>query len=166
MDFNTAEAQTEFGLIPEGTIAKAMLIMKSGNDFSDPFLTRSKNSDSAYLDCEYAIIEGRYAKRRIFDKIGVEGSDAWINMGRAKIRAILESAKNINPKDASEAAIEARKIKSFDDLNKLEVVIKIGIEIDKGGVYKDKNRVVSIITPDKPIYKEHMKNSNYIPWGI
>ncbi|GHT96726.1 hypothetical protein FACS1894122_15270 [Alphaproteobacteria bacterium] len=48
----------------------------------------------------------------------------------------------------------------------LEVVIKVGIEIDKGGVYKDKNKVVSIVTPDKPMYKEHMKNSNDIPWGI
>ncbi|GHT97580.1 hypothetical protein FACS1894126_1890 [Alphaproteobacteria bacterium] len=166
MDFNTAEAQTEFALIPEGTIAKAILVVKSGNDFSDPFLTRSKNSDSAYLDCEYAVIEGRYAKRRIFDKIGVEGSDAWINIGRTKIRAILESAKNINPKDASEVAAEARKIKSFDDLNRLEVVIKIGIEIDKGGVYKDKNRVVSIITPDNSAYKEHMNNSDDIPWSM
>ncbi|GHT93879.1 hypothetical protein FACS1894122_09830 [Alphaproteobacteria bacterium] len=165
MDFNTAEAQTEFALIPEGTIAKAMLVIKPGNDV-DPFLTRSKNSDSAYLDCEYAIIEGRYAKHKIFDKIGVEGSDAWVNIGRSRIRAILESAKNINPKDVSETAMAARKIKSFNELNRLEVVIKIGIEIDKGGVYKDKNRVVSIITPDNSAYKEHMNNSDGIPWSM
>jgi hypothetical protein len=166
MDFNTAESQTEFGLIPAGIIAKAILVVKPGNDFSDPFLTRSKNGDSCYLDCEFIVLEGRYAKHKIFDKIGVEGSDTWINIGRARIRAILESAKNINPKDVSEAAMAARKIKTFDDLNQLEVVIKIGIEIDKGGVYKDKNKVVSIITPDKPMYKEHMKNSNDIPWSI
>ncbi|GHT98549.1 hypothetical protein FACS1894126_4130 [Alphaproteobacteria bacterium] len=166
MDFNTAELQTEFGLIPAGTIAKAILVIKPGNDFSDPFLTRSRNGDSCYLDCEFIVLEGRYAKCRIFDKIGVEGSEAWINMGKTRIRALLESAKNINPKDVSEAAIAGRKINSFDDLNQLEVVIKVGIEIDKGGVYKDKNKVVSIVTPDKPMYKEHMKNSNDIPWGM
>ncbi|GHT93660.1 hypothetical protein FACS1894122_09220 [Alphaproteobacteria bacterium] len=75
MDFNTAELQTEFGLIPAGTIAKAILVVKPGSDFSDPFLTRSKNSDSAYLDCEFIILEGQYAKKRIFDKIGINGSD-------------------------------------------------------------------------------------------
>ncbi|GHU19935.1 hypothetical protein FACS189472_10450 [Alphaproteobacteria bacterium] len=166
MDFNTAELQTEFELIPAGTIVKAILVIKPGNDFSDPFLTRSRNGDSCYLDCEFIVLEGRYAKCRIFDKIGVEGSEAWINIGRTRIRAILESAKNINPKDVSETAMAGRKINSFDDLNQLEVVIKVGIEIDKGGVYKDKNKVVSIVTPDKPMYKEHMKNSNDIPWGI
>ncbi|GHU13155.1 hypothetical protein FACS189449_08140 [Alphaproteobacteria bacterium] len=166
MDFNTAELQTEFGLIPAGTIAKAILVVKPGSDFFDPFLTRSKNSDSAYLDCEFIILEGQYAKKRIFDKIGVEGSEAWINMGKTRIRALLESAKNVNPKDMSENAMAARRINSFGELDGLEVVIKIGIESDKGGVYKDKNKVVSIITPDHQMYKNYKNNSDYIPWSI
>jgi hypothetical protein len=166
MNFNDAEQQKEYGLIPADTIAKARLVLKPGNDFSDPLLTRSKNGESCYLDCEFVILEGQFAKRKIFDKIGISGSDVWINMGKARIRAILESAKNVNPKDMSEAALASRKITSFDELAGLDVVIKIGIESDRGGVYQDKNRVMSIITPDHISYAEYMSNSTDIPWSL
>jgi hypothetical protein len=163
MNFNDAEPQMEFGLIPANAIAKARLILKPGNDFSDPFLTRSKNGDSTYLNCEFVILEGQYARRKVFDKIGISGGDDWINMGKSRIRAMLESAKNICRKDSSEAAMTARNINSFEELNGLEVVIKIGIESDRSGVYQDKNIVASIITPDHKMYKEYMNND--IPWG-
>ncbi|MDR0942242.1 MAG: hypothetical protein LBM19_01325, partial [Holosporales bacterium] len=129
------------------------------------FITRSKNGDSAYLNCEFIILEGQYAKRKVFDKIGISGSDVWVNMGKARIRAILESAKNVNPKDMSEAAMNARKINSFEELNNLDVVIKIGIESDRSGVYQDKNRVVSVITPEHLAYKEYMTSQD-IPWSL
>jgi hypothetical protein len=164
MNFNDAEQQTEFGIIPNNTIAKAVLTIRSGSDFSDPFLTRSKNGDSTFLNCEFTILEGQFARRKIFDKIGISGSDVWVNMGKAHIRAIIESAKNINPKDMSEAAMAARKINSFEELNGLEPIIKIGIEHDRGGVYQDKNKIASIITPDNSFYKDYM-NSQDIPWG-
>jgi hypothetical protein len=164
MNFNDAEQQTEFGIIPANTIAKARLTIKAGNDFSDPFLTRSKNGESTFLNCEFTILEGQFARRKIFDKIGIQGSDQWVNMGKARIRAIIESAKNINPKDMSEAAMTARKINSFDELNGLEMIIKIGIESDRGGMYPDKNRVLSIITPEHKFYAEYL-NANNVPWG-
>jgi hypothetical protein len=163
IDFNDAEPQMEFTLIPANTIAKARLTIKPSNDFSDPFLTRSKDGNSAYLNCEFVIMEGQYVRRKIFDKIGISGSDAWINMGKARIRAILESAKNINPNDMSETAMAARKINSFEELEGLEMIIKIGIESNRGGVYPDKNRVLSIITPDHAMYKEYMSGSD-VPW--
>jgi hypothetical protein len=108
-------------------------------------------------------MEGQYAKRKIFDKIGISGSDQWINIGKSRIRAILESAKNINPKDMSETAMAARKINSFDELDGLEMLIKIGIEHDRSGVYQDKNRVASIITPDSQIYQTYTVVTD-IPW--
>jgi hypothetical protein len=162
MNFNDAEPQTEFNLIPANTIAKTRLTIKLGGDFSDPFLTRSKNGDSSFLNCEFTITEGQYARRKIFDKIGISGSDQWINMGKARIRAILESAKNIGPKDMSDAAQAARKIDSWDELDGLEPIVKIGVEHDRSGVYGDKNRIASIITPDKPEYKSYA--SPDIPW--
>jgi hypothetical protein len=165
IDFNDAKQQSEFGLIPANTIAKVRLVLKPGNDFSDPFLTRSKNGDSAYLDCEFIILEGQFARRKIFDKIGISGVDNWVNMGKARIRAILESAKNINPKDISEAAVTARKISSFEDLDGLEVIIRIGIKSDKSGSYPDKNRVLSIITPDNELYQVYASPAD-IPWSI
>lgn len=167
IDFNNAEQQKEFTLIPENTFAKAKLILKPGDHPTDSCITRSKNSDSAYLNCEFVILEGRYAKRKVFHKIGVQGaSDKWINAGKATIRAILESAKNISPKDMSQNAIEARKINSFGELNGLDVIIKIGIEADKTGIYSDKNRIVAVITPDHSAYKEYMSPPVSSAWGL
>jgi hypothetical protein len=164
IDFNDASQQTEFGLIPQNTIAKARLTIRSGNDFSDSFLTRSKDGNSTYLDCEFVIMEGQFVRRKIFDKIGISGSDVWVNMGKARLRAILESAKNISPKDMSEAAISARKIDSFGELEGLEPIIKIGIEHDRSGVYQDKNRIMSIITPDNKMHQMYMSGAD-IPWS-
>jgi hypothetical protein len=164
MNFNDAESQMEFSLIPANTIAKARLTLRPGNDFSDPFLTRSKSGESTYLDCEWVIMEGEFVRRKIFDKIGISGSDQWVNMGKARIRAILESAKNIDPKDMSEAAMSARKIDSFGELEGLEPIIKIGVEHDRGGIYQDKNKVASIVTPDNSFHKNYVNNQN-IPWG-
>jgi hypothetical protein len=163
IDFNDAEPQQEYSLIPANTIAKARLVIKPGNDFSDSHLTRSKNGDSAYLNCEFIILEGQYAKRKVFDKIGIKGSDQWVNMGKSRIRALIESAKNINPKDVSPAAASARNINSYDELNGLDVVIKIGIESDRNGVYPDKNKVASVITPDNKLYAAYTANDD-IPW--
>ena len=87
-------------------------------------------------------------------------------MGKARIRAILESAKGINPKDVSEIAVAARKINSFDELNNLDVVIKVGVEHDKSGQYQDKNRVIAIITPENFAYAEFMNGSSDIPWSM
>jgi hypothetical protein len=64
----------------------------------------------------------------------------------------------------SEAAMAARKINSFDELEGLEMIIKIGIESDRSGVYPDKNRVLSIITPEHKFFAEYTSNSD-IPWG-
>ena len=165
LNFNNAELQNSFELIPANTIAKARLVIKPGNDATDPLITHSKGGDTAYLNCEWIILEGKYAKRKVFDKIGLEGSDKWVNMGKARIRAILESAKGISPKDVSEIAVTARQINSFDELNNLDVVIKIGIEHDKNGQYQDKNRVISIITPDHFSYSEFI-NGQDVPWSL
>ena len=165
MNFNDAGLQSSYDLIPANTIAKARLVIKAGNDSHDPLITHGKNRDTSYLNCEFIILEGQYAKRKVFDKIGLEGSDKWVNMGKARIRAILESAKGINPRDMSEMAMAARQINSFDELNGLDCVIKIGIERDKQGQYQDKNRVVSIITPEHISYSEYM-NGQDIPWSM
>ena len=164
IDFNDAEQQQEYALIPPNTFAKARLVLKPGNHYADPMLTGSKAGDSSYLNVEYIVLEGQYAKRKVFDKIGISGNDIWINMGKARVRAILESAKNISPKDMSEAAMSARKINSFEELNNMDVIIKIGIESDRNGVYQDKNKIVAIITPDHQFYREYMHGSD-IPWG-
>ena len=160
IDFSNAPEQVEFALIPKDTIAKARIDIKPGYSQRDRFLTDSKFTDSSYLNCEFTIMEGEYVRRKIFDKIGIYGSDEWVNMGKARIRAILESSRGIDHKDMSESAIAARKIDSYEELIGMEVTIKIGIDHDKSGNYEDKNKILKIMpNNDSPMAVSNDANS-------
>ena len=70
---------------------------------------------------------------------------------RSTLRAILESARNVQPKDESNEAKSKRLVSSHSDFNSLEFIAKIGIEPARDQ-YQAKNKLGSVITPDKPEY--------------
>jgi len=157
-DFNGADKQ--FGdLIPAGSIVPLYLHIKPGGAGNGGFLTMSRNTDAQYINAEFAVTEGPFAKRRIFENIVVsggktneKGESIAANISRSKIRAMLESARNIHPDDSSPRAISARQINSWGDLEGLVFLAKVGVE--KGSEnYPDKNKIALVITPDKPEYK-------------
>jgi len=162
-DFNTAKSQSN--LIPRGTIVKVKMAIKPGG--YEDWYTKSYATGSIYLNAEFTITEGPYAKRKIYQVIGIksgkaEGTeDAWREMGRSMIRSILESARNIHPHDTSEKAMLARKLNSIADLNGLEFTAKLGIEADNR--YGNRNRIDTVITPDEPQSNEPQKN-DWIPF--
>lgn len=141
-DFSTAPTDQfgDTGLLPDGTLAKAVLHIRSGPSSIE---TVSKaNPDNAYLDCELTILEGPYARRKVWHRIGVRGSDGWVNQGRAAIRAALEFGRG-----ASEQNPAGYQISDFADLDDLTVGIKIKIEKGTGG-YADKNVVAQFLSPN------------------
>ncbi|MDG7056572.1 MAG: hypothetical protein LKM43_00220 [Wolbachia endosymbiont of Penenirmus auritus] len=150
-DFNTAKSQSN--LIPKDTIVKAKMAIKPGG--YEDWYTKSYATGSIYLNAEFTVVEGPYAKRKIYQVIGiksgkanVEREDVWGEMGRSMIRSILESARNIHPHDTSEKAVLARKLNSIADLNGLEFTAKVGIEADSK--YGNRNRIDTVITPNEP----------------
>ena len=67
---------------------------------------------AVYLDVEYTVLEGPYAKRKIWSLIGLyspKGPD-WANMGRSLVRGMLNSARGLSDKDNSPEAQNARRI--------------------------------------------------------
>ena len=71
------------------------------------------------------------------------------------IKAILNSAHGLHSKDKSPEAEKQRQIKSFADLDNLQVVAEITInDKDKGN--KPLNEIKTIITPDHAKYSEYM----------
>lgn len=148
-DFNTAKLQSS--LIPKGTVVKVKMAIKPGG--YECWFTRSLSTGSIYLNAEFTVIEGPYAKQKIFQIIGIKsgkvdgGEDSWGESGRSMIRSILESARNIHPNDTSEKAMLARKLNSIADLNGLEFTAKVGIEADSR--YGNRNRIATIITPEQ-----------------
>ncbi len=107
-DFNSADEQDSFNLIPTHTIAKVrMSIRKGGYDdleqgWSGGYATQNDVTGSVYLNCEFIILEGPYVHRKVWNLIGLyspKGS-AWANKGRAFIdnsskRVILPPNLNI-----------------------------------------------------------------------
>ncbi|MBB4053540.1 hypothetical protein GGR20_003202 [Devosia subaequoris] len=154
-DFNDAKQNTN--IIPKGTLAKVRLTIRPGG-FDDPaqgwtggYATRG-TTGSVYLSGEFTVLEGPYARRKIFTLIGLyspKGPD-WANMGRSLIRGMLNSARGISDKDISAQAQAARRISSFADLDGLEFVAKVDIGTDTNG--DEKNEVRAAVTPDHKEY--------------
>ncbi len=153
-DFNDVQ---EAALIPANTVVKARLTLKPGDSPTDPYLRTSKNG-GIYLDCEFTVTEGEYAKRKIFHKIGILGNPTWVEISRRFIKNLLESANGLSRYDKSPDSEKFRRLESWGDLDGLDVLIKIGIE--EGGEFPDKNKVLAVITAENPLYKQMME----IPW--
>ena len=93
-DFN--DAQSNSNLIPKGTLAKVRLTIRPGG-FDDAsqgwtggYATRG-STGAVYLNGEFTVTEGQYARRKVFTLIGLyspKGPD-WGNMGRALVRGML-----------------------------------------------------------------------------
>ncbi|MCE3232467.1 MAG: hypothetical protein K0R98_724 [Rickettsiaceae bacterium] len=158
-DFNSAEDQASFDLIPSNTLVKVRMTIKPGG-FDDPsqgwvggYATRSNDTGAIFLNAEFVIVAGPYVKRKVWSNIGLysaKNDNRWGNMGRSFIRGILNSARSIMPKDESPNAQNARRINGFADLDGIEFVGKISMGKDKYGA--DKNEIQHAITPDNKEY--------------
>jgi hypothetical protein len=165
-DFNDANEQRPDGVIPDGTYCQLRLTWRPGNEnlegcFPDDiglFKTSSTSSDVVYLDAELAVTFGLYAGRKLWQNFTVSGgkqteggtSKAW-NISKDTMRAMIDSALGLDPKDVSAAAKAKRNLPSFRSLDGVAFFARLGVE-SGGGVYADKNRVAHIVVPGEPQY--------------
>jgi len=157
-DFNDAEQQQSFDLIPKGTAAPVRMTIKPGGhddasqDWTGGYATQSFETGSIFLACEFVILDGEYARRKMWSNIGLHSSKgpSWANMGRTFIRAALNSARNIHPQDNSPQAAAGRRIQGFHELDGIEFIARIDVEKDGRG---DLRNVVKIaVEPGQPDY--------------
>ena len=157
-DFNSAAEQSSYDLIPKGTVVRVRMTIKPGG-YDDPsqgwtggYATRSLSTGSVYLNCEFVVLDGPFARRKMWSLIGLYSAKGaeWTNMGRTFIKAILNSARGINPNDSSPAAQNARRISGFADLEGIEFVGKVDWDKDQNG--QDKCVIKSAVTPDHKDY--------------
>lgn len=161
-DFNDAEQQTSFDLIPKGTLTRVRMTIKPGGfddaarGWTDGYATESFDTGSIYLAAEFVVLEGEFAKRKLWSNIGLHSpkGDAWANMGRTFIRAALNSAYGVLPSDQSPEAQNARRIGSFSALDGIEFIARIDVEKDNKGEYR--NTIKQVIEPDHKDYARLM----------
>lgn len=154
-DFN--DAQSNSNVIPKGTIAKVRLTIRPGG-FDDPAqgwtggYAKRGGTGSVFLDAEYTVLEGPYAKRKIWSMIGLYSPNGpnWANMGRSLIRGILNSARGISDKDNAPEAQARRRINGFAELDGLEFVARIDVGTDSNG--EEKNEIRTALAPNHRDY--------------
>jgi hypothetical protein len=157
-DFNNADKQTDMEIIPAGTIVPLVMTIRPGGQGEGGWLTASKNSDAQMLDCEFTVAEGPYARRKVWQylvlsggKLNDKGESIAAGISRSMLRAVLESARNVDPNDMSDAAVSKRRAE-WKDFCSLTFLAKLGVDKDKTGQYGDKNRIQSVITPNMKDY--------------
>jgi len=164
-DFNSAAEQSSYDLIPKGTVVRVRMTIKPGG-YDDPsqgwtggYATRSLSTGSVYLNCEFVVLDGPFARRKMWSLIGLYSAKGaeWTNMGRTFIKAILNSARGINPNDSSPAAQNPRRISGFADLEGIEFVGKVDWDKDQNG--QDKCVIKSAVTPEHKDYAAHMNGA-------
>lgn len=147
MDFNDAESNTSFDLIPAGTVAPMILTIKPGSTGEGGWESTSATSEYTWLNCEFTITEGKYANRKFWQNMMVSGpSDQAVNITRSTLRGILESARKIKPDDESQEAKAKRVVSGYGDFSGMEFVGKIGIDKQKpGSQYSDSNKLLAAV---------------------
>ncbi len=157
-DFNSASEQTSFDLISKGTLVRVHMTIKPGGfddasqGWTGDYATRSSSTGSVYLNCEFVVTDGEFARRKMWSLIGLHSPKGveWANMGRTMVKAILNSARNIQPGDSSQAAQNAQRISGFADLDGIEFLGKVDWDKDQNG--QDK----AAVTPDHKDYAAAM----------
>lgn len=188
IDLSNAGPQTGGGdgVIPNGTFAVVQVAVKQPKPDQvsrvHPMITAGKTG-SQYIELEMTVIgtvdpnsgqlTPKYAKKKLWDKIGLESGpeaqqrarangkdpEAWAKAGKATWLAILQAAANIDPKNMAQHADKFTNI-GPESLHGLTVPIKIGVDDPKptqqNPTPRKSNRIAFVITPDAKEYAPMM----------
>jgi hypothetical protein len=155
-NLNDASEQRTFDVIPAGTIVTLQVKIRPGGA-ADGWLAKAANGASEGLDCEFVVVDGPHANRKLWQRFTLHGTTPGHaeagQISRGILRAILESARGIRPDDNSEAAQKARKVSSWSDFDGLRFVARLGVKAPQNG-YTAKNTIAEVITPERQSWKQ------------
>jgi hypothetical protein len=173
-DYSEAPPPRDTELIPKDTVASVQMQIRPGNAGEGGLLKRSAKGDCELLAIEFALKDGAYARRRFWENWVVSGTTQGHSEAagytRSKLRAMLESARGIQPSDLSEQARAARTV-DLKDFDGMVFIGKIGVERGKprsdgsGENYPDKNVLAAVITPDKRDWHPNDQPQQPPPWN-
>lgn len=182
MNFDLNDAQPQMAplgdLIPDGTFAKLrMSIRPGGVNGSTPMdaglLKAYQSSDAKMLDCEFTVVEGPLARRKFWQNFTVAGgkldekgmSKGW-NITKSVIRAMVDSALGLDPKDMSPAAKQKRVIQGLKQLDGIVFTGRIMVEPASSPQYKDVNKLANVVVPGDGNYAAIMRGEATKPEPI
>lgn len=148
-DLNAAETGGggQAGLIPDNTVARAILTIRPGGSGDGGWL-KTSSTGGLMLDTEWTITDGPFAKRKVWKYMSLSEKAAPITM--RQLRAAIEGHHGLKPDDMSEAAQAKRRV-ALSDLSGIEACILIGVEKGTNG-YEDKSTLKAVIAPGEGKY--------------
>jgi len=159
-------------LIPDGTFAKLQMTFRPGGTngavpMDAGLLRASRSSDIKQLDCEFTVVEGSFARRKFWQMLTVSGgklddkgqSKGW-NISKATLRAMIDSALGLDPKDESPAARQKRVIQGLKQLDGIVFAARIMVEPSSDPQYKDTNKLANVVVPGEPVYAAIMRGES------
>lgn len=164
-DFEASSGPTnDFSLIPAGTVARAIITIKPGMHTLDmfgktPVFHYSVATKAKWVELEFTIIGGEFDKRKVWDRLFVDGDKMNPNtnkpvayeIGMSTLRAIIDSIHGLDPSDQTENAQGLRSLNGIEDINGKEFCMKIGIKKGTNG-YEDSNKLMVALTPKDADY--------------
>lgn len=179
IDFNNEEEQRQSvnGPVPGGSKVMVRISIEKPKHPSreHEFVSEAKGGLLG-LWCKFEVCAGEYEGVKFYDNLWLpkgqqritltEGQTKACNMSGAKIRAIIEAARGISPKDASPAASRKRNISDWLDLSGMEFPALLGISTEsyqgKDGKEYWGNNIMRVITPDREDYSPVVNGNEYI----
>jgi hypothetical protein len=155
-NLNDADTQRTLDVIPANTIVTLQMKIRSGGA-GDGWLAKAADGASEGLDCEFMVVEGEYAKRKLWQRLTLHGTTPGHaeagEISRATLRAILESARGIRPDDNSESAQKVRTVTSWGDFDGLRFIARLGVRPPRDG-HPAKNTIAEVITSARKEWKQ------------
>ncbi|MCP3942592.1 MAG: hypothetical protein GY710_14045 [Desulfobacteraceae bacterium] len=178
IDFNNASAQkTGGGTIPPKSIVKVLMTVREPGDAKrcewHPLITVF-NSGMLGLDCEFEVIFGTFEGNRIWENLFLSpemqpaemeltrGQDGICKGSFAKLRAMIEAYRGIDPNDSSPAATNARNLQDWTDFQGMIFPIMVGVDKPKKGDVYLNNNIIRVITVEREDYKLVMGGGEFI----
>lgn len=172
LDFNSADQQGSGtgGAIPPDSIIPFKMTLRSpkaGKEGTQHPLFCKSDKGNEYIDVEFEAL-GTYAGRKMWEIFVLYGNEKSAKISMRTLRAIIESARNINPEDPSPAAAAGRQLSDWADFNSMTFLAKVKCHVEQNqrdGQWYVNNELVKIITPDMPEYLagEHISDKPLPP---
>ena len=174
IDLNSAPEQSGLrGPIPSNSMVLVQLKLhrpNPGRTGSAPELTLAK-SGMEYLRCEFAVVAGGFKGRSIWSNYCVAGAISTgqrkaVDISMRHLRAMVEAARTISPKDSSPSAVSARRLNAWTDLHGLRFPVLVGTVLSdpssRDGRRYINNTIKRIVTPDGREYSALMDGGEII----
>jgi hypothetical protein len=154
MPINFSDASGGFkSLIPDNAPVIVQMSVISGGAGQHGELSRA-TTGTEMLKCKFTVVSGEHVQKVFYDNFIVDPTkERAMAISHGKLKSILDSALNIDPKDVTSAEARARRDRDYKDFDGLRFIAVAGIEGEKtenGNTFPPKNVLAGVITNDHP----------------